>query len=116
MHAANMQPPIDKGILRTPLKIDFHRSLLDTGACETFTEVIVTDATPLRARYSAEVGRGEHLRGRMMVTDQDDWLFNADNYLKFLRSENWSVIPRDRVIRARRSRRRQRLSRHLLGQ
>ena len=44
-YSENMQDaPIDKGVLRTPLKIDFHRSLLDTDACETFTEVIVTEA------------------------------------------------------------------------
>ena len=44
-YSENMQDAsIDKGVLRTPLKIDFHRSLLDTDACETFTEVIVTDA------------------------------------------------------------------------
>ena len=42
----NMQDTaIDKGILRTPLTIDFHRSLLDAEACQTFTEVIVTDVT-----------------------------------------------------------------------
>jgi len=35
--------PFDKGILKTALKIDFSRSLLDTEICETFTEVIVTD-------------------------------------------------------------------------
>src|SRR5262245_10916194 len=35
---------IERGILQTPLKIDFHRSLLDVEACQTFTEVIVTDS------------------------------------------------------------------------
>src|SRR5688572_20852368 len=45
-YSENMEDaPIDKGVLRTPLKIDFHRSLLDAEACETFTEVIVTDAS-----------------------------------------------------------------------
>jgi hypothetical protein len=40
----NMTPaPIDKGIVKSPLKIDFSRSLLDATICETFTEVIVTD-------------------------------------------------------------------------
>ena len=35
--------PFDKGILKSALKIDFSRSLLDTTICDTFTEVIVTD-------------------------------------------------------------------------
>ena len=39
----NMRQRHRQGRLHTPLKIDFHRSLLDTDACETFTEVIVTD-------------------------------------------------------------------------
>jgi hypothetical protein len=28
-----------------------------------------------------------------LVTDKDDWLFNADNYLKYSRDESWGVIP-----------------------
>jgi hypothetical protein len=28
-----------------------------------------------------------------LVTDADDWLFNADNYLKYSPAENWGVIP-----------------------
>ena len=38
-----VETSIDKGIVKSPLKIDFTRSLLDTEICETFTEVIVTD-------------------------------------------------------------------------
>ena len=34
---------LDRGILTSALKVDFHRSLLDVTACETFTEAIVTD-------------------------------------------------------------------------
>src|SRR5262245_3584360 len=38
-----VETPPGKGIVKSPLKIDFSRSLLDTASCETFTEVIVTD-------------------------------------------------------------------------
>ena len=34
---------IGKGVIRTPMKIDHQRSLLDTATCQTFTEVIVTN-------------------------------------------------------------------------
>src|SRR4030095_5615811 len=34
---------IATGLIKTPMKIDHQRSLLDTGNCQTFTEVIVTD-------------------------------------------------------------------------
>jgi hypothetical protein len=34
---------ISNGLIKTPMKIDHHRSLFDTATCQTFTEVIVTD-------------------------------------------------------------------------
>src|SRR5262249_60178268 len=34
---------INNGLIKTPMKIDHHRSLLDTTTCQTFTEVIVTN-------------------------------------------------------------------------
>ena len=41
----NVEPAnIDEGFIKKPLKIDFHRSLLDTASCQTFTELFVTDA------------------------------------------------------------------------
>jgi hypothetical protein len=85
---------MDKSILHTPMKIDFHRSLLDTVACETFTEVIVTDkAHPYVLGMRLRVVRGQVSEVDAMITDQGDWLFNADNYLKFSPKEDWSIIP-----------------------
>jgi len=84
----------DKGILKSALKIDFSRSLLDTSICETFTEVIVTDkAHPyvLGVRIRLADRRVSELE--TLVTDADDWLFNADNYLKYSPAENWGTIP-----------------------
>src|SRR3954453_2456246 len=34
---------IATGLVKKALKIDHHRSLLDTASCQTFTEVIVTN-------------------------------------------------------------------------
>jgi len=34
---------INEGLIKKAMKIDHHRSLLDTSTCQTFTEVIVTD-------------------------------------------------------------------------
>jgi hypothetical protein len=34
---------ITDGLIKKPMKIDHHRSLLDTATCQTYTEVIVTD-------------------------------------------------------------------------
>jgi hypothetical protein len=87
---------IDKGILQTPLTIDFHRSLIDVDACETFTEAIVTDSRhPYVLGIHLKVDRGRLSEVDVLVTDKDDWLFNADNYLKYSRGEDWSTIPRE---------------------
>ena len=34
---------ISTGLIKTPMTIDHHRSLLDTATCQTFTEAIVTN-------------------------------------------------------------------------
>ena len=94
-YSENMQDAaIEKGLLRTPLKIDFHRSLLDASACETFTEVIVTEVThPYVMGVRLKLTAGRIAEIETLVTDKDDWLFNADNYLKYSRGESWGVIP-----------------------
>ena len=95
-YSENMQDSaIDKGILRSPLKIDFHRSLLDADACETFTEVIVTDVShPYVLGVRLKLAGGRISEIETLVTDKDDWLFNAENYLKYSRGESWGAIPR----------------------
>ena len=87
---------LDKSILRTPLKIDFHRSLLDVDACETFTEAIVTDSShPYVLGIRLKLASGRLSEIEAIVTDKDDWLFNADNYLKYSKAEDWGVIAKD---------------------
>ena len=51
---------INNGVIKKPMKIDHHRSLLDTATCQTFTEAIVTDkanpyvlGTRLRVNHAA---------------------------------------------------------------
>src|SRR5262249_24077918 len=84
---------LDKGIVESPLKIDFNRSLLDTTICETFTEVIVTDKThPYVLGVRTKVTNRKISELETLVTDADDWLFNADNYLKYSSLENWGAI------------------------
>ena len=33
---------IKSGVIQKPLKIDFHRTLIDPATCQTFTDIIVT--------------------------------------------------------------------------
>src|SRR5262249_37750320 len=83
-----------QGIVKSPVKIDFSRSLLDTSICETFTEVIVTDKThPYVLGVRIKVVNRKIAELETLVTDADDWLFNAENYLKYSSTENWGAIP-----------------------
>ena len=89
-----MDTAFDKGIVKTALKVDFSRSLLDIAICETFTEVIVTDKNhPYVLGVRIKVANRKISELETLVTDADDWLFNADNYLMYSSAENWGMIP-----------------------
>ncbi|KAI0444542.1 hypothetical protein F4803DRAFT_511039 [Xylaria telfairii] len=88
---------ITKGILATPLKLDFNRSLHDTVQCATYTEMVAA-----KGSHPYVVGTQMHLTpdGRIanlssLVTDQGDWLFNATGTLYWASREKWDVIPED---------------------
>jgi hypothetical protein len=91
----NMQViDIKSGVIQKPLKIDFHRTLIDPAACQTFTEVIVTDKShPYVLGTRLRINHDKIAELESMVTQQGDWLFNADNYYKWSPSEDWAVIP-----------------------
>jgi hypothetical protein len=93
----NMQViDIKTGVIEKPLKIDFHRTLIDPATCQTFTEVIVTDKShPYVLGTRLRVNHDKIAEIESMVTQQGDWLFNADNYYKWSPSEDWGVIPPD---------------------
>jgi hypothetical protein len=89
-----VETTLDKSIVKSALKIDFSRSLLDTTICESFTEVIVTDAShPYVLGVRLKVSNRRIAELETLVTDADDWLFNAGNYLKYSPAEDWGTIP-----------------------
>ena len=96
-----METTRDKGMWNTPLKIAFHRSIYDTVRCKSFTEVIVTEGPEkyvLGTRLKVDRGKVKEINS--LVTGKKDWLFNADNYLKYSSSEDWPVLaPDDRISR-----------------
>jgi hypothetical protein len=91
----------DKGLWNTALPIAFHRSIYDVGRCKTFTEVIVTEGGHpyvIGTRLTVKDGRVSEIDS--LVTDEDDWLFNAQDYLKYSKAEDWPVLHvDDRVSR-----------------
>jgi hypothetical protein len=94
----NMAPvDINKGLINTPMKIDFHRSLLDTYSGQTFTEVIVTDKeNPYVIGTRMRVNHDKIAEIEILWTKPGYWLFDADAYLKYSSSEDWSPIPADK--------------------
>ena len=97
-YVENMAPVnINNGVIKTPMKIDHHRSLLDPSSCQTFTEVIVTNKEkPYVLGTRLRVNRDKIAEIEILWTTTGYWLFNADNYLKYSSSENWGPIPADR--------------------
>ncbi|MBN2339324.1 MAG: hypothetical protein JXP48_12375 [Acidobacteria bacterium] len=94
----NMKPAdIKTGFLTKPLVIDKSMSLYDDASCQTFTEVIVTDkANPHVFGVRLRVNHDKIAEIELITTTTGDWLFNADNYLKYSSDENWGPIPADR--------------------
>jgi hypothetical protein len=85
---------INDGLIKTAMKIDHQRTLLDTSTCQTFTEVIVSDkANPYALGTRLRVNHGLIAEIEMMWTTTGYWGFNVDNYLKYSSSEDWGTIP-----------------------
>ena len=93
---------INTGVIKKPLKIDHHRSLLDEATCQTFTEVIVTDAAnPYVLGTRMRINHDKIAEIEILWTTTGYWLFNADDYLKYSSTEDWSPIPAERRDRFR---------------
>ena len=85
---------INNGLIKTPMKIDHHRSLLDTATCQTFTEVIVTNKEkPYVLGTRLRVNHDKIAEIEILWTTTGYWLFNADAYLKYSSTEKWDTIP-----------------------
>ncbi len=89
----------DKGLWNTALPIALSRSFLDKDRCRTFSEVIVTEgghSYVIGTRLSVDDGRITKIDS--LVTDKGDWLFNANNYLKYSKAEDWHPLsPAERL-------------------
>ena len=91
----NMQVvDIKSSVIQKPLKIDFHRTLIDPATCQTFTEVIVTDKShPYVIGTRLRINHDKIAEIESLVTQDGDWLFNVDNYYKWSPAEDWGVVP-----------------------
>lgn len=86
---------ISSGIISQRLKIDHSRSIHDTTTCATYTELIVTD--PKHYVIGTQIyltPNGTSItKIDSLVTDADDWLFNAQHTLYYALQEHWLPIP-----------------------
>jgi hypothetical protein len=86
--------PLSQGIWQAPLPIDLHRSLLDVETCETFTEIISARSShPYVIGTRLKIADNKISEIEALVTDKDDWLFNAENSLKYSSQEKWDILP-----------------------
>jgi hypothetical protein len=84
---------ISNGLIKTPMKIDHQRSLLDTATCQTFTEVIVANKEkPYVLGTRLRVNHDKIAEIETIWTTTGYWLFNADAYLQYSSTEKWDVI------------------------
>jgi len=85
---------MDMGLIHKAMKIDHHRSLLDTSTCQAFTESIVADKdNPYVLGTRLRVNHDKIAEIEILWTTTGYWLFNADAYLKYSSMENWDPIP-----------------------
>ena len=86
---------LQAGIINQEFKIDFARSIIDTAACATFTEMIIADL-----RNPRTIGTQIHyeslgktiMKIDSIVTKPGDRLFNATAALSYALTENWDPI------------------------
>lgn len=89
--------PFGEGIWKSSLIVDFHRSIYDVDSCESFTEVIsAKTGHPYVIGTRLKVIDGKIAEVESLVSDDDDWLFDAGNYLKYSSTENWDILPADK--------------------
>jgi hypothetical protein len=89
----------EKGLWNTALPIALHRSIYDVARCKTFTEVIITEGGHpyvLGTRLTVKDGKISEIDS--LVTDKGDWLFNAEDYLKYSSAEDWPILPVDNRV------------------
>ena len=87
---------IATGILSQALTIDHTRSIHDTVACATFTEIVVANG-PAHYVIGTQIRLidGQVNQIDSIITTEGDWLFNATGTLRWAKQEEWRVIPEE---------------------
>lgn len=95
------ESPVDirTGVLSVPMKLDHNRSIHDTVACASFTELVAANQenpSVIGTRILYGPGTNGSLWAHTIesiVTKTGDWAFNATGYLRWNALETWDPIP-----------------------
>ncbi len=99
---------LGSGLWATPLQVNLlpPLTLLDVDKCQTYSEVIVNNNHKyvFGARLTVTASSGQISAISVIVTDCDDWGFNADTYLQYSKAEQqaggWAqVAPANQLTR-----------------
>ncbi len=86
--------PLGQGLWQKPLAVDFSRSFFDTETCESYTEIIHTSSDhPWVIGTTLKIAGGKIAEIENLASDKRDWLFDAQNYLKYSSTEKWDILP-----------------------
>ncbi|KAF2799735.1 hypothetical protein K505DRAFT_345698 [Melanomma pulvis-pyrius CBS 109.77] len=93
----NKKVDINTGILNKALPITHNRTIYDTTACVTYTEVIVNSTTdPYVLGTQLKFANHKINKVDSIVTKPGDWLFNVTGYAYWVTQEDWSEIPTEK--------------------
>lgn len=88
---------LSSSILTKPLPITHDRSIYDTSACATFTEVVVNSTTnPYVLGTQLRFANHKINKVETIVTKPGDWLFNITGTAYWTAQENWAEIPEEK--------------------
>ncbi|PKS10361.1 hypothetical protein jhhlp_002112 [Lomentospora prolificans] len=92
----DVKVPLEDGIISQALTIDHDRSIHDTTACATFTEIVSgSKENPyvIATRMIFQGGKASVIES--VVSNPGDWAFNATGYLYWNSLEEWDPIPEE---------------------
>lgn len=86
---------VKAGVISKALKIDHRRTNLDTTACASYSEIIITDSanpyvigTQLRHRSDGKITMIDSI-----ASTTNSWLFDSKKTLQHVLEEKWDPIP-----------------------
>jgi len=92
---SNLGASITTGLLTKPLKVDHHRTTLDTTACASYTELIITSPSPYvmatQLRHNSTTGLITKI-DTIPTTTNHAIFFNASQTLAFVLEEDWTEL------------------------